>query len=452
MLVGIEKLRKKLDIYTVGASEKFDYYAQKRQVPLPSLSVPSQWLLRFRAVLGWTTKAVDALADRLHFRYFSGDFLNLNRIFLENNPDIFFDSAIHAALVASCCFVYISQGADGGVRLQVLSARNATGEMDPITGLLSEGYAVLERDENGRPKVEAYFLPRLTIYYENGEEVGRIEHAAPAPLLVPIVFRPDSERPFGRSRISKAAIYFQQNAERALLRSDVAGEFYSFPQRYALGVEDVRDEDEEEAGEKSRLKEIQKNGFFMTVSSMLAFTKDSDGDTPKLGQFEPQSFLPFLEQLRAAAAGFAGETGLTLDDLGFVTDNPTSAEAIKAAHENLKIAARKAQKTFGSGFLNVGYLAACLRDNFGYERKRFAEMSPLWEPLFIPDADALGKIADGVYKMQQAMPGFFGVESLRELTGIRGESATKSHELSENLGQSFERWELEGAGVDDGED
>lgn len=47
---------------------------------------------------------------------------------------------------------------------------------------------------------------------------------------------------------------------------------------------------------------------------------------------------------------FAGETGLTLDDLGFVTDNPSSAEAIKASHENLRLIARKAQRTFGTGF------------------------------------------------------------------------------------------------------
>ncbi|WP_217269836.1 hypothetical protein [Finegoldia magna] len=38
---------------------------------------------------------------------------------------------------------------------------------------------------------------------------------------------------------------------------------------------------------------------------------------------------PFTEQLRTAAAGFAGESGLTLDDLGFVSDNPSSSDAIK---------------------------------------------------------------------------------------------------------------------------
>ena len=63
---------------------------------------------------------------------------------------------------------------------------------------------------------------------------------------------------------------------------------------------------------------------------MLQFTKDEDGDKPTVGQFTQQSMSPYTEQLRTFAALFAGETGLTLDDLGFVTDNPSSAEAIKA--------------------------------------------------------------------------------------------------------------------------
>ncbi|MCW1000574.1 hypothetical protein OJ918_11810, partial [Streptococcus anginosus] len=82
-----------------------------------------------------------------------------------------------------------------------------------------------------------------------------------------------------------------------------------------------------------------------------------DGDSPKLGSFPQQSMTPYLEQLRAAASGFAGESGLTLDDLGFPSDNPSSAEAIKASHETLRVTARKAQRCFGSGFLNVGYIA-----------------------------------------------------------------------------------------------
>ena len=129
---------------------------------------------------------------------------------------------------------------------------------------------------------------------------------------------------------------------------------------------------------------------------------------------------PFTEQLKTAAAGFAGEMGLTMDDLGFVSDNPSSVEAIKASHENLRLAGRKAQRSLGSGFLNVAYLAACLRDNLSYERKEFVKTVPKWEPLFEADANMLSLIGDGAIKLNQAIPGFMDKETIREITGVKG--------------------------------
>lgn len=194
-----------------------------------------------------------------------------------------------------------------------------------------------------------------------------------------------------------------QGALRTLLRSEVSAEFYSFPQKYITGLSN-------DAEEMDKWK--------ATISSLLAFTKDEDGDSPKLGQFTQQSMSPYTEQLRTFASLFAGETGLTLDDLGFVTDNPSSAEAIKASHENLRLLARKAQKTFGSGFLNAGYLAACVRDRYPYKRQQLYQTKIAWYPVFEPDAAMLSGIGDGAIKINQAVPGYFGKDNLRDLTGI----------------------------------
>ena len=109
---------------------------------------------------------------------------------------------------------------------------------------------------------------------------------------------------------------------------------------------------------------------------------------------------------------------MTLDDLGFATENPSSAEAIKAAHENLRVTARKAQRTFGSGFLNAGYLATCLRDDYAYYRNQIYMTKPVWEPVFEPDAAMLSSIGDGAIKINQAVPGYFSKDNLRNLTGI----------------------------------
>lgn len=404
-LKGKEYLSKKLDNHRPRVLERYRYYEMKKDDLSPGMVIPAEIRNLFKSTLGWCGKAVDSMADRLVFREFADDVFEFNEIFNMNNPDTFFDSAILSALISSCCFIYISTGEEDFPRLQVIEGSNATGIIDPITGLLKEGYAVLKRDEYGKPEIEAYFVPNKTLIYENGKLVDQYVHAVPYPLLVPIIHRPDAVRPFGRSRISRAGIYFQKYAQRTLERADISAEFYSFPQKYVVGTsQDAEPMDKWKA----------------TISTLLEFTKDEEGDSPKLGQFTQQSMSPFTEQLRTAAAGFAGETGLTLDDLGFVTDNPSSAEAIKSSHEQLRISAKKAQRCFGSGFLNVGYIAACLRDNYPYLRSQIYNLTPKWEPVFETDASTLSLIGDGAIKINQAIPEYITGEIIRDLTGIKG--------------------------------
>ncbi|WP_086350178.1 phage portal protein [Candidatus Enterococcus clewellii] len=402
---GIGYLRTKLSLRKKRVDMRYEQYAMKYTDPLMGVTIPEEIRIRYRSILGWCAKGVDSLADRLVFREFTNDDFMVNEIFQDNNPDVFFDSVVLSALIASCSFVYISQGEDDNVRLQVIEASNATGIIDPITGLLTEGYAVLDRDDKGAPISEAHFLPGKTTYYIDNKESTTIESNVPHPLLVPIIHRPDAVRPFGRSRITRAGMYYQRYAKRTLERADITAEFYSFPQKWVVGL----------SSESEPL-----DSWRATVTSMLQFTQDENGESPKLGQFTTSSMTPFTEQLKTAAAGFAGETGLTLDDLGFVSDNPSSVEAIKASHENLRLAGRKAQRSLGSGLLNVAYLAACLRDDYSFTRSQFMNTKPKWEPLFEADANTLGLVGDGAVKLNQAVPGYVNGETIRDLTGLKG--------------------------------
>lgn len=414
---GMVYLKNKLASKLERNKERYEYYEMKNKIKDYSPTMPAtfSWL---KECLGWCSKSVDAIADRLSFREFDNDIFDINEIYNLNNPDILFDSAILSSLITSCSFIYISLDDNNYPRLQVIDGRNATGIIDPITNMLTEGYAILEKDKDGNPSIEAYFTKEETTYYEKGYTPYTIHNSAPYALLVPIIFRPDPKRPFGHSRITRACIGIQQSALRTLKRSEVSAEFYSFPQKYVLGLS-------QDAEQLDKWK--------ATVSSMLQFDKDDDGDKPTVGQFTQQSMTPYVEQLKMFASLFAGETGLTLDDLGFSTENPSSVEAIKAQHENLRLIARKAQKTFGVGFLNAGYLAACLRDNFSYERNQLYKTKVKWEPLFEPDSSTLSVIGDGAIKINQAVPGYFGKNNLRDLTGIDFDDDTAITEPIEEL-------------------
>lgn len=403
-LKGIGYLRNKLNTKAFRVKVRYDYYEMKNALNYFKGVIPPQ-LLWMKSVLGWSAKSVDSLADRVVFREFIDDNFALNEIFQMNNSDILFDSAILSALISSCSFIYISADEDGYPRLQVIDGRNATGIIDPITYMLKEGYAVLERDaESDNPTLEAYFEQGRTTFYPKGGTPYSIDNPAPYPLLVHIIYRPDAKRPFGHSRISRACMNYQQAAGRTLLRSEVSSEFYSFPQKYVLGLSDEATEDFDK--------------WKATITSFLTFTKDEEGEKPQLGQFSQQAMTPYIEELKMFASLFAGETGLTLDDLGFATENPSSAEAIKASHETLRLYARKAQRDFGTGFLNTGFLAACLRDNYAYNRSQLYLTKCRWYPIFENDMSALSGAGDAIIKISQANPDYLTKEKIEDLLGI----------------------------------
>ncbi|CMY03627.1 gp34 [Streptococcus pneumoniae] len=180
---------------------------------------------------------------------------------------------------------------------RLLRASNATGVLDPITGLLTEGYAVLKRDDNGYAVLEAYFTSDVTWFYPKDGKPFAIGKSNGCSFVGTVIHRPDAVRPFGRSRITRAGMYYQRYAKRTLERSDVTAEFYSFPQKYVLGL-----------SQDAEAIDIWK----ATVSSLLTFTKDDEGDKPNVGQFTTSSMSPFTEQLRTAAAGFAWGDGFDL--------------------------------------------------------------------------------------------------------------------------------------------
>ena len=402
MYKGTDYLRNKLTGKKARVQTRYKYYEMKNRAKDLRISTPPEleWMM---SVLGWCGKAVDSVSDRLVFDRFDNDVLNMGEIYAANNKDVLIDSAILGALISSCDFIYIAADSDGYPQMRVIDGGHATGIIDPITNMLKEGYAIIERNDLDEPVLEGYFTAESTTILERGKVVAVVKNYAPYPLLVPIIYRPDAVRPFGHSRITRACMSIVDGAARTIKRSEISAEFYSFPQRYVLGLD-------ENADDIDKWKAL--------MSAMLRFDKDEDGDRPTVGQFQQQSMTPHVDQLRMFAGLFAGETGLTIDDLGFPSQNPSSAEAIKASHESLRLVTRAAQKTFGVGLVNAGYLAACVRDQYPYLRRQIAETSVKWSPIFEPDAAMLTNLGDGLLKLNQAVPGYVNNSRIKELTGI----------------------------------
>ena len=217
---GKEYLKRKLAVKKTRVDIRYKYYEMKNHTWDLDISTPPQ-LRNWMGSLGWCSKAVDALADRLKFYQFDNDAFGFNGIFERNNPDTFFDSSILSALITSCCFVYIHEE-NNFPQLQVIDGGHATGVVDSTTGLLYEGYAVLETDESDKATIDAYFTSEYTEITDLiSGEVTVIPNPTPYPLLVPIIYKPDAKRPFGHSRISRACMSIQGSAMRTMQNSIV---------------------------------------------------------------------------------------------------------------------------------------------------------------------------------------------------------------------------------------
>lgn len=411
MYQGKEYLKSKLNTVKDWVKTRYDYYEMKNMNNLLSISIPQNLMNAYRSRLGWCARAVDLLGDRLAVNRFKNDSFDMEYIYKDNNSDILFGSAIKGALISGCDFIYIYKDAFENVRMQLVGGKNATGIIDDTTSLLSEGYAVLKRDpkDENNVLIDAYFTPEFTEYCDYVEKrVWREPNNTGKCLLVPIVNEPKAgNKSFGHSRISRNMMNCQDKAEKLMTETAILAEVNSWPQKWVTGLAEGTEIDTLRA----------------TFSSLLRFDKDEDGDRPTLGQFQQMSFNDHIALFDNYVSTFSGMSSLTRDDLGFVTENPSSAESKKAALESLRVIAGKCQKDLSVGLINAGFVAACLRDEFNYDRKVVKDTQIIWKPLVEPDAATLSGIGDGIIKINQAVPGYFTAENLSDLIGIDGNSA-----------------------------
>ena len=189
--------------------------------------------------------------------------------------------------------------------------------------------------------------------------------------------RPKADHPFGRSEITQAVRSYTDQAVRTLLGMEVNREFYSAPQRYLLGAESSMFE---------KADGSIATGWETVMGRMLAVPKDEDGEKPEIGQFNPSSPAPYLEQVKGLSQLLAAEASLPASYLGFVTDNPTSADAIRQAEARLIKRAERRQVTFGRAWREVAYLALLIKD--GSVPENFNELEVKWRDAATPTRSA----------------------------------------------------------------
>ena len=133
------------------------------------------------------------------------------------------------------------------------------------------------------------------------------------------------------------------------------------------------------------------------MGAILELTKDQDGDAPNVGQFPQISMQPHIDYMRALAMRFSGATNVPLSSLGVVSDNPSSAEAIYAAKEDLVIDAQNLNDVNGLALRNVAWMALAVLHgtNFAKERDSGTDVAARFHnpamPSVVSQSDAMVK-------------------------------------------------------------
>ncbi len=231
-------------------------------------------------------------------------------------------------------------------------------------------------------------------------------HGMGRPLMEPMPYEPTLERPFGQSRITRTVMSITDDAVREKARSEVAAEFAAFPQKWLLGT------DAETINDGNR--------YSAAMGVMQEVAKDPDGDSPTIWQSPQLTMQPHIDYMRSLAAQFAGETDLPLSSLGVVSDNPSSAEAIYAAKEDLVIDAQNLNRSNAQALRSVALMALAVAHGTDWATERDAGHGI--EPMFRDEArPSVVSMSDALLKQVQAIPWLADTSVALEMLGYTEE-------------------------------
>ena len=378
----IDRMLDHLRFYETSNALKLAYYEGEQRVQMLNISIPPQ-LQQLETVVGWPGTTVDVLEERLDWYGWTGaDGFDLDGVYAANQLDVDSGLAHLDALIYGTSFAVVGSGEDDEPNplITTHSPRAMTGLWDRRRRRLVA--ALSSVSEAGQVVEVTLYLPDETIYLSRAQQGGRwvVDERDQHRLgRVPVVQFENRARNdvLGRSEISKAVRYYTDAAVRTMLGMEINREFYSAPQRYALGVDE------------NAFKDASGNvrtGWETIMGRVWAVPRDDEGDIPQVGQFQPASPAPYLTQVEGLAQLLAAEAAIPATYLGFVTNNPPSADAIRAMEARLIKRAERRQATFGRSWLEVARLALLVRD--GVVPDGFDAVSPKWRDAATPTRSA----------------------------------------------------------------
>lgn len=359
----LQDLLQRLDEPTHRYSELDRYYVGKQ--PLAFLSPEAKLALgnRFGVMSSNIPRlAVTALAERLRITGFSGD-AGVYADWLRCDMDQLSGVAHREALLLGDSYVIVWADRFGRPNVTVESAKQVAVLTDPGS---REVYAAIKRWEDGNRKTtEAVMYLRDRIIRLRASQQGAVangfetvEEIANPLGVVPVVNLRNTDRIVGEWGCSEIEDLkpLVDALNKSLADMMVTSEYVGRPRRWATGIElseePVLDDDGNETGETIEVNPIPEGHRAMI----------SENDSAKFGQLQAADLSGYEASVRVILGQIMAVSTLPSHYVGVFTDNPASADALRAAEASLTARAEARQQTFGRAWEQVARLMIAVRD------------------------------------------------------------------------------------------
>ncbi|WTW93628.1 phage portal protein [Streptomycetaceae bacterium NBC_01309] len=354
-----------------------------------------------QVVVNWPQLVADSIEERLDvegFRYTAeaANDRELWRIWQANNLDEQSQQGHLDALVMRRSYVIVGAN-DGDSQtplITVESALDVYAEFDPRTRLVR---AAVKRwcDNDGGGDVDhaTLYLPNSTIWFvkQDGQWIEDPEHERDDHEMgvVPVVVLANRPRLKYLNGVSEFASVIPLSDAACKIATDmmVSAEYHATPRRVAFGFgeEDFVDEQGNKVSAFSRI-----------IGRMWATSK-AKGEGADVIQFPEANLKNFHDTLNQLARLVSSLAALPPHFLGFTTDNPASADAIRSSEARLVKRAERKQRAWGGAWEQVMRLVMLIRD--GEVSAEARSLETIWRNASTP---TIAQKADAAQKLREA--------------------------------------------------
>lgn len=301
--------------------------------------------------------AVTALAERLRITGFIGD-PELWADWIRCDMDQLSGVAHREALLLGDSYVMVWADQLGQPKVTVESAKQVAVQLDPGTRQIT---AAAKRWNTDKTTEAVLYLPdrivRLRANQTGATTQGfnTVDEFANPLGVVPVVALRNSDRildEYGSSEVDDLRPLVDA-LNKSLADMMVTSEFVGRPRRWATGIELVEEPAPEEGDEAAEVVNPIPEG----ARAMISESPDA-----KFGQLAAADLAGYEASVRVILGQLMAVSTLPAHYLGQLTQQPTSADALRAAEASLTARAEARQATFGRSWEQVAKLMIAVRD------------------------------------------------------------------------------------------